>query len=148
MKVAFLGRACGALLAAVLLATAAVPAHAGDLKPAFKADNGKVFSIKADDIGFACDSGTVTVTLRNTDARVFPDATGAVCAKVIASPGFYDNYVQQPGTKNYYRANWIEAYCGSPQGVYGSVLSYPINGGPLVIQDGCQTDAQIKARAN
>ena len=135
-----------------LLAVCAFSASAGDLAPAFKADNGKVFSLAANDIGFACSPGTVTVTKFNTAAFSFPDASGAVCSKVTTSPGFYANYVQQPGTpadtKTYYRATWIEAYCGSPQGVHGSVLSYPINGGPLVIQDGCQTDAQIKARAN
>jgi hypothetical protein len=132
-----------------LLAVCAFSASAGDLKPAFKADNGKVFTIAADNLGFACEPGTVKVTQSNTNAFTFPDATGAVCTKVTSSPDFYGNYVQQPstptGTKVYHRATWIEAYCnGSAQ----SVLSYNVNGGPTVLSDGCQTDAQIKARAN
>jgi hypothetical protein len=139
------------MLLAAMIALAVMilqPAHAGDLAPAFKADGGKSFTIKADDIGFACSPGVVTVTQRNGDARSFGDAAGTACTAVKNSPGFSGNYVQQVGTpagiQNFYRATWIEAYC-TPS---GTLLSYLVNGGPTVLPDGCQTDAQIQARRN
>lgn len=135
-----------ALLALAVMAVQ--PAYAGDLKPAYKASNGVVFTIAADNLGFACYAGQVTVTQSNTNTRSFPDTSGAVCASVTNSAGFAETYVQQvgtpAGTKVYHRATWIESYCTTS----GTLLSYNINGGPTVLNDGCQTDAVIKARAN
>ncbi len=143
MKHSFFRACIGALLAVCAFA-----AQAGDLQPAFKADNGRVFTIKADDLGFACLPGSVTVTQSNTGVFSWPDATGAVCTKVTTSAGFASNYVQQVGTaantKVFHRATWIDAYCTTS----GTLLSYNVNGGPTVLADGCQTMAQITARAN
>lgn len=147
MKNVFI-RAC--LIACAMLSMSA--ASAGDLKGAFKADNGVVFTVPADTQSVACTPGSVTVTQSNTNARSFPDASGAVCSKVTTSAGFYESYVQQPGTpagtKMFYAANWIEAYCKATGAPQGTLISYPVNGGATILADGCQTMAQISARAN
>jgi hypothetical protein len=139
------------MLALALIALAVMsmqPAAAGDLKPAFKASNGVVFTLPANNQAFTCAPGEVIVKEANTNTRSFPDSTGSVCTAVTTSADFAGNYVQQvgtpPSTRTWYRANWIEAYCSTG----GSLLSYPVNGGPTILPDGCQTDAQIKARAN
>ncbi len=132
-------RACiiGSMLAASAFASAA------DLVHSFKADNGKVFTTD-DIVSVSYASGTITITQRNSGQFSYPDATGAVYAKVKAAADFNANYVKVPGVEQYMKTVWITSECQSSQ----TVLSYTWNGAPLYFADGCQLHTLIQAKSN
>lgn len=138
-------RACIALAS---LATAAVltacggNAYAGTLPESFKADNGKVFQIHSV-LSVEYANGTVIVKQATGSAQPFPDATGAVWSKVLASTDFYKHYVQVPGTVRYMNTSvTTEISCISNQSVFG----YP-QGQPEFFADACALHNAVKNAA-
>lgn len=132
-----------ASLFAVLAVAFAPMASAADLVHSFKADNGQVFTTD-DIVSVAYASGSITIVHRNSSAFFYPDATGAVYAKVKAAADFNANYVKVPGEERYMKTVWITSQCYASQ----TYLSYTWNGGPLVFADGCQLHSLIQSKSN
>jgi hypothetical protein len=133
------------LLFAALLAVFAMAASAADLPTSFNAvtTNGTAVSIStARMASFECGGGQVTTTRVDSAQFYYIDTSGSLCAKLRAQPNFVNKWVKQQGV-----SRWFQAIHDSSQCYAGSTL-INYNTGLTISGDGCQLDADLKAKSN
>jgi hypothetical protein len=138
-------RSIKAFLVVAAMAACGGQAYAAQLAQNFAAADGKVFQI-ASPISIEKADGAVNVKHQNGSTQAFADPTGAVWAKIVASPTFATHYVQVVGTNRYMNTTvTTEILCMSNQTWFG----YPFGTlQPDVFADGCATHAVVRASSN
>lgn len=137
------------LAASIILAALAAcggQAKAAQLPDNFVASDGRVFQT-VNEVSVQFVSGAVLVKQMSGSVQSFPDPTGSVSAKVLASPDFAKRHVQAPATPGLYvnTAVSTEISCQSSQTVIGYGYSLTPTS---VFADGCQLWQAIKAVSN
>lgn len=128
------------------LAACGGQAQAQVLPKIFSASNGNVFTTHdIRSIEFTGGQIILTYTAGGISTGEFPDNAGIYAAKVKASPGFYDQFVQVGTSQRYVnvtQSRWTLCNNGHTMMVWQQGQSEDFNG------DGCALHQAIKARAN
>jgi hypothetical protein len=144
MKKLFTTLAC-TLFACMALTACGGNAFAATLPESFVPDNGRIFQIHSV-LSVEQAPGAINVKQSSGSVFILPDATGAVWAKVLANPTFYQHYVQVPGTNRYMNTQFAaEISCISNQ----TAFSYGQSNSPVEwFADSCALWNAVKAKAN